>query len=98
LVRQDASAFAVGADTQGTPPDGGDDNDKSDKQKKGKPERNTDQNKRVKDAAREVGLNGQQRRLLGEIIERDSRQGGANYTYQDIKAVAEEILAGRSHY
>ena len=79
-------------------PISGDNNDNDDKQKKGKPERNVDQNKRVKDAAREAGLNGEQRRLLGKIIERDSRGGGANYTYQDIKAIADEILAGRSHY
>jgi hypothetical protein len=70
----------------------------NDKQVKGRPERNIDQNKRVTDAAREANLNSEQRRLLGRIVERDSRAGGENYTYQDIKAIADEIKAGRSSY
>jgi hypothetical protein len=68
------------------------------KQKKGKPARNIDQNKKIKDAAREAGLTSDQRRLLGEIVEKDTRGGGADYDYQEIKGIAEEIKAGRSSY
>jgi hypothetical protein len=75
-----------------------DPNDDNDKQQNRKPAGNTDQNKRVTDAAREAKLDPVQRRLLGRIVERDSRAGGANYTYQDIKAIADEIKAGRSSY
>lgn len=76
------------------PPPDGDNNDKGDKQKKGKPERNVDQNKRVDDAAREAGLDKQQRRELGRYIEQGSRKYGENYSYGDILDAAERIKGG----
>lgn len=88
------SEGANSADTAGTPPPEGGDNDKGDKQKKGKPERNVDQNKRVDDAAREVGLDKQQRRELGRYIEQGSRKYGENFSYSDIVDAAERIKGG----
>lgn len=67
---------------------------KNDKQKKGKPERNVDQNRRVDDAARESGLNKQQRRELGRYIEQGSRKYGEDYSYSDILDAAERIKGG----
>ena len=81
------------ADTYGTPPGGGGDNG-DDRQKKGKPERNVDQNKRVDDAAREAGLSKQQRRELGRFIEQESRKYGENFSYNDILDAAERLKAG----
>jgi hypothetical protein len=75
------------------PPPEGDEN-KGDKQKKGTPERNVDQNKRVDDAARETGLDKQQRRELGRFIEQESRKYGENFSYSDILDAAERLKAG----
>jgi hypothetical protein len=83
------------------PPGGGQNSnqdDDEDKQKKGKPKRNTDQNKRVDDAGRQFRLTPEQRRILGRIVERDSREGGLNLTYDDILEIAEEVANGRSSY
>ncbi len=83
---------ALEAGAAAPPPEG--DENKGDKQKKGKPERNVDQNKRVDDAAREAGLDKQQRRELGRFVEQESRKYGENFSYGDILDAAERLKAG----
>ncbi|MFM9880385.1 MAG: RHS repeat domain-containing protein, partial [Burkholderiaceae bacterium] len=92
--RDAANSGADSAAGATSPPPDGDDNDKGDKQKKGKPERNVDQNKRVDDAAREAGLDKQQRRELGRYVEQGSRKYGENFGYSDIVDAAERIKGG----
>jgi hypothetical protein len=72
-------------------PSNGDDNDP---QKKGRPENNQAQNKQVKDAAREAGLDAEQRRQLGRAVDKESRQYGANLSYDEILDIANDIRNG----
>ena len=66
-----------------------------DKQKHGKPQDNTKQNKQVKDAARDAGLNTpEQRRQLKRAVEKASRKDGDNLTYSDILDIARDIKNG----
>jgi hypothetical protein len=90
--------FSVGTNSGGAsaspPPEGGN-GDNDDKQKKGKPERNVDQNKQVNDAARDAKLNPQQRKDLGRAVEYESRGQGGNLGYKDIREIAELIKKGQ---
>ena len=65
-----------------------------DKQTNGRPGPNTVQNRQVTDAARQEGLNAGQRRELGRAVESESRQGGANLGYRDIREIARAIKSG----
>jgi hypothetical protein len=56
---------------------------------------NRAQNKQLKDAARDEGLNNEQRRRLGEIIEHESRREGIAHDYHTIRRVARDIKEGR---
>jgi hypothetical protein len=68
-----------------------------DKQKKGRPQNNTDQNKQVRDAAKDEKLTPQQTRDLGRAVEDESRGYGRNLDYHDIRAIAKEIKSGNYH-
>lgn len=46
------------------------------------------------DAAREAGLNKQQRRELGRYIEQETRQYGEDFSYNDILDAAERLKGG----
>jgi hypothetical protein len=48
----------------------------------------------VDDAAREAGLDKQQRRELGRYVEQGSRKYGENFGYGDIVDAAERIKGG----
>ncbi|MFL9923497.1 hypothetical protein PQR62_04420 [Herbaspirillum lusitanum] len=78
-----------------SPPPEGEDGNSNDKQKKGKPERNVDQNKQVNDAGRDAKLNSQQRKDLGRAVEYESRAQGSNLGYKDIREIAELIKKGQ---
>jgi RHS repeat-associated protein len=65
-----------------------------DRQSNGRPGPNTAQNRQVNDAARQEGLNATQRRELGRAVESESRQGGANLGYRDIREIARAIKDG----
>nr|WP_297385334.1 RHS repeat-associated core domain-containing protein [uncultured Roseateles sp.] len=86
---QGESAASASASTPS--PDGGDE----DKQKKGRPKSNVEQNKQVNDAARETKLTAEQRRELGRAIEEESRGHGSNLGYKDIREIAELIKKGQ---
>ena len=66
-----------------------------DRQFNGRPGANTVQNRQVNDAARQEGLNAGQRRELGRAVEAESRQGGANLGFHDIREIARAIKSGR---
>lgn len=55
------------------------------------PRDNQRQNKMVKDAAREAGLNNEQRRKLGKSIEYDTRHEGIDHDYHTILERAKEV-------
>lgn len=65
-----------------------------DRQSNGRPGPNTAQNRQVNDAARQEGLSATQRRELGRAVESESRQGGANLGYRDIREIARAIKDG----
>ena len=65
-----------------------------DKQKKGKPQSNTAQNRQVSDAARSERLTPQQRQALGRAVERETRDYGRNLSYHDIRQIARDIKNG----
>lgn len=65
-----------------------------DKQKKGKPQSNTAQNRQVNDAARSERLTPQQRQALGRAVERETRDYGHNLSYHDIRQIARDIKNG----
>jgi len=67
------------------------------KQRKGRPGNNGAQNKMVKDAANQMGLDDAQRRALGKAVEKESRAYGGNLSYEDILELADEIKNG-SYY
>lgn len=69
--------------------------ERADKQKKGKPENNQDQNKRARDAATEAGLDTEGKETLQRELELQSREMGENLTYKDILTIAKDIKAGR---
>lgn len=69
--------------------------DEKDKQKKGRPEDNTKQNKQVEDAARDEKLNPKERRELGRAVENESRGHGRNLDYHDIREIAKDIKNGK---
>jgi len=56
---------------------------------------NQRQNKQVADAARGEGLNNEQRRRLGRIIEEDHRRHGISHDYRSIRRVARELKEGK---
>ena len=56
-----------------------------------RPKNNRDQNRQVRDAARQVGLTGEQTRQLGEDVERESRHYGADLDFHDLLEIAREI-------
>ena len=58
------------------------------------PRNNQLQNKIVKDAAREAGLNNEQRRKLGRSIEHDTRHEQIDHDFHTILERAEEIKKG----
>jgi hypothetical protein len=62
-----------------------------DRQKNGRPGDNTRQNKQVRDAARAEKLTPEQRRELGRMVETESRKGGENLGFNDIREMAKEI-------
>ncbi|MET3124360.1 RHS repeat-associated protein [Oxalobacteraceae bacterium GrIS 2.11] len=86
-----ASGDGANSATASPPQDGGDGDDK---QKKGKPERNVDQNKQVNDAARDEKLTPKQRQELGRAVEYESRGQGSNLGYKDIREIAQQIKNG----
>ncbi|MDP2367208.1 RHS repeat-associated core domain-containing protein, partial [Rhodoferax sp.] len=65
-----------------------------DKQTKGRPSNNSDQNKQVNDAARETKLTPEQRQKFGRAVESESRGLGRNLGYQDLLDLAQEIRNG----
>ena len=71
-----------------------DPDNENDPQKKGRPGDQGRQNKQVNDAANQAHLDKEQRNLLGRIVERESRQYGANLSYQDILEIARDIANG----
>lgn len=71
---------------------GGDDG--GDRQFNGRPESNTTQNRQVTDSARQEGMDAGQRRELGRGVEAESRQGGANLGYHDIREIVKAISSG----
>jgi RHS repeat-associated protein len=71
------------------PPD-----DDKDKQKKGRPEDNTKQNKQVDDAAKSEKLTKEQRYELKHAVESESRNMGRNLNYHDIRELARQIKNG----
>jgi hypothetical protein len=85
------SASCHGGNTHAMAGDGG---EGGGGQVKGRPQRNTDQNRQVNDAARTEGLSPEQRRALGRAVEVESRQGGANLGYHDIVEIARAIKSG----
>jgi hypothetical protein len=87
-------AMASVSNSASPEPDKNNNDDNADKQKKGKPERNTDQNKQVNDAARSEKLSPQQRKDLGRAVEQESRGHGRNLDYHDIREIAKQIKDG----
>ncbi|WP_282097468.1 hypothetical protein [Pannonibacter phragmitetus] len=65
-----------------------------DKQKKGRPKRNTDQIKQVDDAARMEKLTPSQRYQLGRIVEDESRVHGENLGFHEIRDLAKMVREG----
>jgi len=59
------------------------------------PRDNRRQNKQVSDAAGDEGLNDEQRRRLGKIVEADRRQHGIDHDYHSIRRVAKELKQGK---
>lgn len=64
----------------------------NDRQTKGWPGSNQAQNKKVDDAANQVGLNPSQRRDFRREVEDGSRGHGANYTYQELLDIARSLM------
>jgi len=56
-----------------------------------RPKNNRDQNRQIRDAARQVGLTEEQTRQLAEDVERESRHYGADLDFQDLLEIAREI-------
>ena len=93
-LSSDASSAAAPPPDKNDKNDKKDKDDKTDKQKKGKPERNVDQNKQVNDAARDEKLSPQERKELGRAVEYESRAQGKNLDYHDIREIAKDIKSG----
>lgn len=59
------------------------------------PRDNRRQNKALKDAARDEGLNTEQRRKLGRIIEHETRHERIDHDYHTIREQAKAIKEGK---
>lgn len=66
----------------------------SERQFNGRPGNHQAQNRQVRDAAREEGLNQTQREQLRREVEAESRDYGRNLGYHDIREIAREIKNG----
>ena len=75
------------------PPNEPEGND-GDKQKKGRPDDNTKQNKQVKDAGNAEKLNESQRYELRDAVHNESRQLGRNLSYNEIRDLAKQVKSG----
>jgi len=62
-----------------------------DVQKHGRPPDNQRQNRQVRDAAQSVGLDREQRRTFGRLVEVESRRLGANLSFEDLCEIAREV-------
>jgi RHS repeat-associated protein len=77
--------------SQSTP----DPDDDDDRQRNGRPGDRARQKQQVESAARDEGLDADQRRKLGRAVEEESRERGASMNYHDIREMARDIKNSR---
>lgn len=62
--------------------------------RKGRPQSNRAQNRQVKDAASAMGLSDDQRWTFRRRVELESREQGADLSYDDLMSIAGEVKNG----
>ncbi|WP_298744779.1 hypothetical protein [uncultured Brevundimonas sp.] len=62
--------------------------------RKGRPRSNRAQNRQVKDAASAMGLSDDQRWTFRRRVELESREQGADLSYDDLMSIAGEVKNG----
>jgi hypothetical protein len=64
------------------------------KDRRGRPTSNQAQNRQVRDAAAAVGLDDEQRWEFRRRVESESRELGADLSYDDLMSMAQEVKNG----
>lgn len=90
----EASLGANSASAAATPPQNEPEGDDRDKQKKGRPDDNTKQNKQVQDAGTREKLSESQRYELRDAVHNESRTLGRKLGYNEIRDLARQIKSG----